>query len=80
MSADILQNSALENALDWFAKGEVTLGKAAQIAGVGVGEFMKIASAKGIPTCTTEIEDVLEDVEFLRDYLRAPAAPRIADE
>jgi predicted HTH domain antitoxin len=58
-----------ELALWLYTSEKVSLGKAAKIAEMGVGEFMRLASGRGIPTCGYEPGELREEIEFLRDYL-----------
>ncbi|NJE62100.1 UPF0175 family protein [Thermococcus sp. 21S7] len=55
-------------ALELYREGIVSLGKAAEIAGVSRWEMMEILTSKGIPLQYNE-EDLKEDIETLERLL-----------
>ena len=50
-------------AVQLYVQQKVTIGKAAQIAGMSRFQFESALSAHKIPISTLEIEDVLEDIQ-----------------
>jgi len=44
-----LEEKKIEYALQQYKEGEITIGKAAEVAGVPLRKMMRIASAQGIP-------------------------------
>ncbi len=44
-----LEEKKIEYALQKYKEGEITIGKAAELAGVPLRKMMRLASAKGIP-------------------------------
>ncbi|BAD84402.1 hypothetical protein, conserved, UPF0175 family [Thermococcus kodakarensis KOD1] len=55
-------------AVELYREGVVSLGKAAEIAGVTKAEMMEILASKGVPLNYTE-EDLQEDIETLERLL-----------
>ncbi|WP_342764700.1 UPF0175 family protein [Thermococcus sp. Bubb.Bath] len=55
-------------AVELYREGVVSLGKAAEIAGVSKAEIMEILASKGISLSYTE-EDLQEDIETLERLL-----------
>lgn len=55
-------------AIELYREGIVSLGKAAEIAGVSKWEMMEILASKGIPLQYSE-EDLREDVKTLERLL-----------
>ncbi|MBP1912569.1 UPF0175 family protein [Thermococcus stetteri] len=55
-------------AVELYREGVVSLGKAAEIAGVSKAEMMEILASKGVPLSYTE-EDLQEDIETLERLL-----------
>lgn len=49
---------------------EVSLGKAAKIAGMTYSDFMELLSNHGIPVIQYSIEEVKKDVETLRKWVK----------
>lgn len=63
------ERARVELAIGLFAGREVSLGRAARIAGIPYAEFMREAGRRGIPVHYTE-EDALEDIETVRQRLQ----------
>jgi predicted HTH domain antitoxin len=57
-----------EIALGLYDQERVSLGRAAEIARMGVGEFMKFASGRGVATCRYEPEELEEEIDFIRNH------------
>ena len=55
----------LDFALERYKKGEITLGRAGEIAGKHLREMMLIAAKRGIPT-QYSLKDLREDVEAVK--------------
>src|SRR3989344_9194408 len=64
-----LRETKLEHALDLYVKGKVTLGKAAEIAGLSLWEILDIVREKKIPMHYTP-EDVEKDLEIVRKIIK----------
>ena len=50
-------------AIFWYARGQVSQGKAAEIAGMSRAAFLDALAEVGVPACQEEIDDI-------RDQLR----------
>jgi len=60
-----LGQKRIEEALEAYREGKVTLWKAAEIAGVSLREIMELAGVKRIPVPYT-LDDLKRDVEYVR--------------
>jgi predicted HTH domain antitoxin len=60
-----LQEKRVEKAILAYREGNVTLWKAADMAGLSLREMMKLASEKKIPVSYT-LEDLRRDIEYVR--------------
>ena len=60
-----LQKKRVEKAILAYREGNVTLWKAADMAGLSLREMMKLASEKKIPVSYT-LEDLRRDIEYVR--------------
>ena len=63
--ARALEEETLDYALELYKKGEITLGRAGEIAGKHLREMMIIASKRGIPF-QYSLKDLREDFEALK--------------
>jgi predicted HTH domain antitoxin len=63
------EQARVELAIGLFAGREVTLGKAARIAGIPYSDFMREAGRRGITVNYTEAE-ALQDIETVRRRLQ----------
>jgi len=63
--AQALDQKMIEFALDKYKKGEITIGKAAEIAKKSIREIMIIASKKGIPFQYSK-KDLVEDFALVK--------------
>lgn len=52
-------------ALDLFARGLLSTGKAAQLAGLPLDDFVSLLSRKGIPVVQYTLSDLVRDREAL---------------
>lgn len=60
-----LQQKKVEEALQSYREGKVTLWKAAEMAGVSLREMMELARVKQIPVPYT-LDDLRRDIEYVR--------------
>ena len=54
-------------ALELFREGRVSLGRAAELAGVGIEDFMEFSAHRGVPLHYSEAE-LTEDRETARSF------------
>lgn len=57
----------LAAAIHWYSRTEVSLGRAAQIAGLNLKEFLEVLARKKIEY-PMEIEDLLEELELAQAH------------
>mgnify|MGYP000704592643 CR=1 FL=1 len=55
-------------AIELYREGKVSLGKAAEIAGVSKWEMMEILASKNVPI-QYDVEDLKKDIETLEELL-----------
>ncbi|MHA1274580.1 MAG: UPF0175 family protein [Promethearchaeota archaeon] len=61
-------NSRLEYALKLYQKGEISLGKAAEISSLNIWEFLDKLSEKRIPL-NYDIKDLMDDEDSIKKLL-----------
>ena len=49
-------------AIFWYARGQVSQGKAAEIAGLSRAAFLDVLAEAGVPACQEEIDDIREQL------------------
>ncbi len=69
--AEGMKRLRMERALGRFVKGEITLARAAQDAGVTIGEMADVAADRGIPYFRYPPEDLRADMERAKKILKA---------
>ena len=62
---DLVYKGRVMLAIDKYKKGQVSLGKAAELAGLSVGDMMTTLEEYGVKS-NLEVEDYLEGLENLR--------------
>ena len=55
-------------ALGLFQDGDVSVGKAAEIAGLGYRAFLDVLRERGVPAYTVTDDDLEADLEFARTF------------
>jgi len=60
--AKAMKNEKLNYALERYSEQEISLGRAAELSGINISDFMEIAAAKKIPINYTK-DDVQRDFE-----------------
>lgn len=59
---EVAQEIRLAAAIHWYALGQVSQAKAAEIAGVSRAEFIDAVAASGIPVSQESIDDIREAI------------------
>ena len=57
---EVSREIRLATAVYWYARGLVSQGKAAEIAGVSRAEFIDVLAASGVSPCQETLEDLDE--------------------
>lgn len=61
-----IENWKISNAVERYRRGDVSMGRGAEIAGVPVWEFMEILEARGVELDYTK-EDLEDDISLATD-------------
>lgn len=59
---EFVKELRLAAAIHWYSRGEISMGKAAQIAGIPLADFLDMLARKKIDVFHVDIEDLKKDL------------------
>jgi len=63
MHAESERETSLEGAIDWFRRGLVSQGRAAELAGVSLTAFIDALAARKIDVLSVDVDELRVEVE-----------------